>query len=106
MIGPRAHQGRRRRHQAGRICQRYGFRPSGFGQELLLPWPGGSLPDHGGAVPRTELDARIGDGDHGINLGRGMTAVRARVLEAGVGLGAAPLELGDSGATLGPELVR
>ncbi len=36
-----------------------GLRASGFGQELLLPWPGGSLPDHGGAVPRTELDARI-----------------------------------------------
>src|SRR3954471_15185689 len=31
-----------------------GLRATGFGQELLLPWPGGSLPDHGGAVPRTE----------------------------------------------------
>ncbi|MCZ2830254.1 geranylgeranyl reductase family protein [Modestobacter sp. VKM Ac-2986] len=36
-----------------------GLRASGFGQELLLPWPGGALPDHGGAVPRTQLDARI-----------------------------------------------
>jgi geranylgeranyl reductase family protein len=36
-----------------------GLRAAGFGQELLLPWPGGSLPDHGGAVPRTELDARV-----------------------------------------------
>jgi geranylgeranyl reductase family protein len=36
-----------------------GLRAAGFGQELLLPWPGGSLPDHGGAVPRTELDTRI-----------------------------------------------
>jgi menaquinone-9 beta-reductase len=36
-----------------------GLRATGFGQTLLLPWPGGSLPDHGGAVPRTELDARI-----------------------------------------------
>jgi geranylgeranyl reductase family protein len=36
-----------------------GLRAAGFGQELLLPWPGGPLPDHGGAVPRTELDARI-----------------------------------------------
>ncbi|HEV7725394.1 MAG: Geranylgeranyl reductase family protein [Modestobacter sp.] len=36
-----------------------GLRAAGFGQELLLPWPGGTLPDHGGAVPRTELDARI-----------------------------------------------
>jgi geranylgeranyl reductase family protein len=43
-----------------RSCGRNrGLRAAGFGQELLLPWPGGSLPDHGGAVPRTELDARI-----------------------------------------------
>ncbi len=33
----------------------------------------------------TELDARIGDGDHGINLRRGMTAVRDRLLDADVG---------------------
>lgn len=33
----------------------------------------------------TELDARIGDGDHGINLGRGMAALRGRLLDAGVG---------------------
>lgn len=38
-----------------------GLRASGFGQMLELPWPGGSLPDHGGAVPRLELDARIRD---------------------------------------------
>ncbi|WP_138733829.1 geranylgeranyl reductase family protein [Modestobacter excelsi] len=38
-----------------------GLRAAGFGQELLLPWPGGSLPDHGGAVPRTELDAQVRD---------------------------------------------
>ena len=36
-----------------------GLRAAGFGQELLLPWPGGSLPDYGSAVPRTDLDARI-----------------------------------------------
>lgn len=36
-----------------------GLRAAGFGVELLLPWPGGSLPDHGSAVPRTELDNRI-----------------------------------------------
>ncbi|MEO9220858.1 MAG: FAD-dependent monooxygenase, partial [Mycobacteriaceae bacterium] len=36
-----------------------GLRAAGFGQELLLPWPGGSLPGHGSAVPRTELDDRI-----------------------------------------------
>jgi geranylgeranyl reductase family protein len=36
-----------------------GLRAAGFGQELLLPWPGGSLPANGSAVARTELDARI-----------------------------------------------
>ena len=36
-----------------------GLRAHGFGQTLYLPWPGGSLPDHGSAVPRTELDDRI-----------------------------------------------
>ena len=36
-----------------------GLRACGFGQELYLPWPGGSLPATGSAVPRTELDARI-----------------------------------------------
>jgi dihydroxyacetone kinase-like protein len=30
----------------------------------------------------TELDARIGDGDHGINLARGMTLVREAVADA------------------------
>jgi flavin-dependent dehydrogenase len=29
-----------------------GLRATGFGVVLTLPWPGGSLPDHGGAVPR------------------------------------------------------
>ena len=36
-----------------------GLRAAGFGREWLLPWPGGAFPDHGSAVPRTELDARI-----------------------------------------------
>src|SRR5690606_28824574 len=36
-----------------------GLRAHGFGQVLELPWPGGSLPEHRSAVPRTELDARI-----------------------------------------------
>lgn len=36
-----------------------GLRLSGFGQELQLEWPGGSLPSVGSAVPRTELDDRI-----------------------------------------------
>ncbi|UOX99731.1 geranylgeranyl reductase family protein [Blastococcus sp. PRF04-17] len=36
-----------------------GLRAAGFGQQWELPWPGGAFPDHGSAVPRTELDARI-----------------------------------------------
>ncbi len=36
-----------------------GLHACGFGQELFLPWPGGSLPETGSAVPRTELDAVI-----------------------------------------------
>ncbi|MFD4365966.1 geranylgeranyl reductase family protein [Rhodococcus sp. NPDC058521] len=36
-----------------------GLRLSGFGQELELEWPGGSLPAVGSAVPRSELDDRI-----------------------------------------------
>lgn len=37
----------------------WGLRAHGFGQTLLLPWPGGSLPDHGSAVARTELDDQV-----------------------------------------------
>ncbi|MEZ5184444.1 MAG: geranylgeranyl reductase family protein [Candidatus Nanopelagicales bacterium] len=44
----------------GRAVNR-GLRASGFGRTLYLPWPGGSLPDRGGAAPRLELDARIRD---------------------------------------------
>ncbi|MFP5020976.1 geranylgeranyl reductase family protein [Pseudonocardia phyllosphaerae] len=36
-----------------------GLRAHGFGQTLELPWPGGSLPAHGSAIPRTELDDGI-----------------------------------------------
>ncbi|SFL22423.1 geranylgeranyl reductase family protein [Geodermatophilus ruber] len=36
-----------------------GLRAAGFGQVWELPWPGGQFPDHGSAVARTELDARI-----------------------------------------------
>lgn len=36
-----------------------GLRAHGFGQTLHLPWPGGTLPEWGSAVPRTELDDRI-----------------------------------------------
>jgi menaquinone-9 beta-reductase len=37
----------------------WGLRAAGFGQELYLPWPGGSLPRYGAAAPRLELDAAI-----------------------------------------------
>ncbi|WP_028471475.1 geranylgeranyl reductase family protein [Nocardioides alkalitolerans] len=36
-----------------------GLRAHGFGQTLLLPWPGGSLPNWGSAVARTELDDHL-----------------------------------------------
>ena len=42
-----------------------GLRAAGFGQELLLPWPGGSLPDHGTGIrqasrPRSAPPERCG----------------------------------------------
>src|SRR4051812_31786399 len=36
-----------------------GLRAAGFGQELLLPWPGGSLPDYGSAGARTPPDEPV-----------------------------------------------
>ena len=36
-----------------------GLRAHGFGQTLHLPWPGGSLPGYGSAVPRTVLDDHL-----------------------------------------------
>jgi geranylgeranyl reductase family protein len=59
-----------------------GLRAHGFGQTLELPWPGhagGSLPDWGSAVARTELDdhlrttaiksgARAGDGARAVDV--------------------------------------
>jgi geranylgeranyl reductase family protein len=36
-----------------------GLRAHGFGVTLLLPWPGGTLPDWGSAVARTELDDHL-----------------------------------------------
>lgn len=38
-----------------------GLRASGFGKTLLLDWPGGHWPDHGGASPRRHLDNAIRD---------------------------------------------
>jgi geranylgeranyl reductase family protein len=37
----------------------HGLRAHGFGQTLLLPWPGGHLPAYGSAVARTELDDHL-----------------------------------------------
>ncbi len=37
----------------------FGLRAHGFGQTLLLPWPGGELPSWGSAVARTELDDHL-----------------------------------------------
>jgi geranylgeranyl reductase family protein len=59
----------------------HGLRAHGFGQTLLLPWPGGSLPAYGSAVARTELDdhlrtAAIKSGATGID---GARAVDARL---------------------------
>ena len=42
----------------GRV-RNWGLRTHGFGQTLYLPWPGGSFPKYGSAVPRTILDAAI-----------------------------------------------
>jgi geranylgeranyl reductase family protein len=41
------------------LARNRGLRAAGFGREWQLPWPGGAFPDHGSAVPRMELDARI-----------------------------------------------
>lgn len=61
-----------------------GLRAHGFGQTLHLPWPGGTLPSHGSAVPRTELDAGIRQAalDSGASGVEGAKAVDA-TLEGG-----------------------
>lgn len=66
-----------------------GLRAHGFGQVLHLPWPGGSLPAHGSAVPRTELDARIRDvaitsGARAVDDARAVEVVRDGARVAGV----------------------
>lgn len=40
-------------------ARNWGLRAAGFGEELYLRWPGGSLPDHGAAAPRLVLDEAI-----------------------------------------------
>lgn len=69
-----------------------GLRAHGFGQTLLLPWPGGSLPAWGSAVARTELDdhlrtaaikagARAIDGARAVDVRMSGGRVAAVVLE-------------------------
>lgn len=55
-------------------ARNWGLRAAGFGQELYLPWPGGSLPRHGGAAPRLELDAAIRQ----VALDAGVTAIEGQ----------------------------
>ena len=52
----------------------WGLRAAGFGQELYLPWPGGSLPSTGSAAPRLELDAAI----RSVALDAGATPIEGR----------------------------
>lgn len=59
----------------------FGLRAAGFGQTLLLPWPGGSFPSWGSAVPRTELDTAIrntalNSGAHALEAHRAVDVVR------------------------------
>ncbi len=66
-----------------------GLRACGFGQQLYLPWPGGSLPGTGSAVPRTELDAVIRDtalarGAVPVQNARATSVIRAGDRVAGV----------------------
>ncbi|MEN9710753.1 MAG: hypothetical protein RL441_745 [Actinomycetota bacterium] len=50
-----------------------GLRAAGFGQVLHLLWPGGSLPNFGGAAPRMVLDAAIRE----VALAAGATPLEA-----------------------------
>jgi geranylgeranyl reductase family protein len=71
-----------------------GLRAHGFGQTLLLPWPGGNLPAWGSAVARTELDDHLRttaiksgalaiDGSRAVDVRREAGRVAAVVFEAG-----------------------
>ncbi len=55
----------------------WGLRAGGFGRTWYLPWPGGTLPAYGSAVPRVELDATIlaVARDSGARLVQGQRAV-------------------------------
>jgi geranylgeranyl reductase family protein len=74
-----------------------GLRAHGFGQTLLLPWPGGHLPEWGSAVARTELDdhlrttaikagATAVDGHRAVDVRRAADRVDAVVFKTDDGL--------------------
>ena len=78
-----------------------GLRAHGFGQTMLLPWPGGTLPEWGSAVARTELDdhlrttaikagATAVDGARAVDVRRAGGRVEAVVFKTDDG----PLEIG------------
>lgn len=71
-----------------------GLRAHGFGQTLHLPWPGGTLPDWGSAIARTELDDHLRttavkagataiDGARAVDVRRDGARVAAVVFERG-----------------------
>ncbi|RFU22836.1 geranylgeranyl reductase family protein [Geodermatophilus marinus] len=79
-----------------------GLRAAGFGRVWELPWPGGrAFPDHGSAVPRTELDARIRE----VALADGATPLSgARAVDVerdGDRVTGVVLEVGDDTVTVG-----
>jgi geranylgeranyl reductase family protein len=61
-------------------ARNYGLRAAGFGQTLYLRWPGGNLPDYGGAAPRLELDYAIRQVaiDAGVREAEGHRAIDVR----------------------------
>jgi geranylgeranyl reductase family protein len=76
----------------------WGLRAAGFGQELYLPWPGGSLPRQGGAAPRLELDAAI----RRVALDAGAVPLeRARAADVVVEAGRVTGAVLDDGRTIG-----
>lgn len=60
-------------------ARNWGLRAAGFGRELYLPWPGGSFPSFGGAMPRLTLDAGIRD----VAVGAGARLFTGRAIAAG-----------------------
>lgn len=80
---------------AGHVINR-GLRVCGFGHQGLIPWPGGSLPNYGSAVARSELDnelrctaarfgARLAEGKV-VDVRRQGGAVRAVVVQTAEGV--------------------